>query len=236
MHDRLRSQFHAAAHDQSGTVAVIFALCIIPVLTLVAGAIDYGRVFKTQATIQNAADAAAYASRGRLLAGETAVAMSMRAHLDANLPEHLKGLPFALKVADDRRSMQVTLDTEVPTTLMAMVGVRAIGLSVTSTASLPKAAPAISSGVPSAAEIGRALETLSPGGATLPPDPRTMHDLLQQMPTPPRLSPADIEQLRNSDEVRRAAAEMEARLRAALEAHGARGAGGMPDLGRLLGQ
>jgi len=232
MRHRFSDRLRALARDERGAVAVIFAICIIPAVMLVSGAIDYGRVFKVRSLIQNAADAAVDASRSRLLMGEAEVAQSMRAHLDANLPERLKGLPFELKVADDRRSLEVTLETKVDTTLMAMVGVNSIGMSVTSRAALPVAPAAIGRLDPAGADVGRVIEQLAPGGGgTLPRDPKALTDMLR-MPPPPQPSREEIEKLRNSEEMRRAAAEMEARLRAALEAHG-RG-GGMPDLGRLL--
>lgn len=224
----------AYAGNRRGNVAVIFSLCAVPIITIVSGAIDYGRTFKVRSLVQNAADAAVHAARSKILGDESEVRRVLRAHLDANLPDHLKGLPFNLRIASDRRSLDIDMETAVPTTLMAMVGVSSISVVVTGHAALPTLPKAI--GQPSVEDVQRAFDGLSRGSAApaAPMAPAQINELMRGLPDPSRLSREDIERLRNSEEMRRAAAEMEARVRAALEGHGARG--GVPDLGRLLGR
>lgn len=238
MFARLLDAFRPMAADQRGTVAVIFVLCAVPVIAIVSGAIDYGRAAKVRTLIQNAADAAVVAARAKLSAGDDEVSRTMRTNLDANLPDHLKGLPFKLTIASDRRSLDAELETTVPTTLMAMVGVAKVDIVVTSQATLPSTPTFAGRGQPSVQDVERAMDSLTRGiaggggNSGLPAQPAQLSDILRGMPSAPKLSPADIEKLQNSDEMRRAAAEMEARLRAAMQ--GQKHGGGMPDLSRLL--
>ena len=51
--------------DQDGSVAIIFALTMIPAMLLVGGAIDFGRAYSLRDKLRNAADSAVLAAASR---------------------------------------------------------------------------------------------------------------------------------------------------------------------------
>lgn len=160
-----------AAAD-GGNVAIIFAAVIIPVSGIVSAAIDFGRAAKVRSTLQTAASAAAQAGSARLDEGSSAVEQQVRAMLDANLPQQLAGLPHRLVVPSDRSSVEVAMETTVPTTLMGILGVRELAVEATGFAKrpVPETSPTESggSGAPTEPEadaaIGRTVDALL-GGA-----------------------------------------------------------------------
>jgi Flp pilus assembly protein TadG len=56
------SSLNAFSRDEGGTVAILFALTIVVVLSLVGGAIDYGRAVHARYQIQEAVDSAVLAA------------------------------------------------------------------------------------------------------------------------------------------------------------------------------
>jgi Flp pilus assembly protein TadG len=201
----------AFSRNTDGGIAIIFALVLVPALTIVSLAVDYGRALKLKTTIQNAADAAVVAAAPRLLGSNDELIASVRQNLDANLPEPQKGLKFELKVASDRQSMEVDIDARIETSLVGLVGIDAMNVAVNSKAKLATAPAAARrpGGEPPAGlpDLERELGRLGPR----PPIGTTIQDLG---------GGRDLETLRSSEEMRRAAAALEAQLKAALERRG----------------
>ena len=74
MRAECRPIFRRFLHDRRGNVAVIFAICCVPLITFIGTAIDYSRATQVRAKLQGAADAAsvgalAKASPGFVAAG-----------------------------------------------------------------------------------------------------------------------------------------------------------------------
>ncbi len=124
--------------NEGGSVAVLFALIAIPVIGITAAAIDYARASRTRDTLQRAADAAVMAASDRLLEDRSVIEGTIRAFLAANLPPTLRELPFDLKIPSDRASLELSFQTSVPTTLLAVVGVTQLDVSTSSRAVRPK--------------------------------------------------------------------------------------------------
>ncbi len=119
----------AAARE--GSVAIIFAAIIIPVIGITAAAIDFGRAANVRSTLQTAASAAAQAASARLLEDRSVVEQQAKAMLAANLPADLKDLPHRLTIASDRGSVEVSLETSVSTSLMGLFGMTEIPVEAT---------------------------------------------------------------------------------------------------------
>ena len=128
------------ASDERGHIAIIFSVALVPLITVVSLAIDYGRALKTNSQLSAAADAATAAVLHRLPATVDDLKPFVRTQLDANLPQHLKKLPFDLVVSEKRRVVQLNVETQVPTALIALVGIDKLDVSVVSTQRIPKVA------------------------------------------------------------------------------------------------
>ena len=109
--------------DQRGNVAVIFAAVLVPVIAVVATALDYGRASKIRDQLAHASEAAAQAASGSLELDRDRIVNLVQLQLDANLPVALKDLPFELSIPADKTSIEVTVATRVQTTLMGIVGI-----------------------------------------------------------------------------------------------------------------
>lgn len=101
---------------------------MIPVLGIVAATIDFGRAGKVKSTLETAASSAAQAASAALGSDSDAVEDAARRMLMANLPGDLKTLPHKVTIAKDRQSVEVSLATTVPTTLLAIMGKREIAV------------------------------------------------------------------------------------------------------------
>lgn len=120
--------------NQSGAVAIIFALVMIPVLGLAGSALDYSRVSQDRSHTLAAADSAALAGVRSLRGSDAEVETTIRNYLDANLPANLVGVPFEYVISPDRTSLRVTVTSYTETTLLNVVGISQIDWSITSEA------------------------------------------------------------------------------------------------------
>lgn len=112
-------------------MAIIFAAIIIPVIGITAAAIDFGRASNMRSVLNTAASAAAQAASAHLHEDRSVVERQARAMLLANLPSDLKDLPHRLTIANDRSSVEVSLETKVATSLMGVLGVAEIAVEGT---------------------------------------------------------------------------------------------------------
>lgn len=125
--------------DERGGVAIIFALMLLPILTIVSLAIDYGRALKVNSELSSAADAATAAALHKLPATVTDLRPFIRIQLDANLPKHLKNLPFDFNISEQRRVIELSVTARVATAVIGLVGIDHIDVNVVSTQIIPKA-------------------------------------------------------------------------------------------------
>ena len=117
--------------DTSGSVAIIFAAVLIPVMGIVSAAIDYGRAAKVRSTLQTAVSSAAQAGSAHLHDDRSVIEAQVKAMLKANLPAHLAELPHKVMIPNDRSKIEVAMEASVPTMLMAVVGLAEIGVEAT---------------------------------------------------------------------------------------------------------
>jgi hypothetical protein len=132
-----RTALRRWAADEAGGLAVMFALIAIPILGIVAAAIDFGRAGKVRDTMSVALAAAAEAASLHLYEEKDVVEGHARRMLKANLPEHLRELPFELTIAPDYKSVGIAMEASVPTTLMAIMGKSEIKVAATGHARSP---------------------------------------------------------------------------------------------------
>lgn len=217
----LFSRFRA---EQSGNVAVVFAAILVPVIAIVATALDYGRAAKVRSQLAHASEAAAQAVSGQLHLERDQLAKLVRLQLDANLPGQFKDLPFEMAIPSDKRSIEIALGTRVQTPLMGLVGIPDLAVSASgfSRRLLPDAGGTLearsgprSTDAPS--QLRDLWQTLF-GSAS--PDPQLLQEVGEAAaalaPRAKSASDAEIPQRRliiDGDDMRRATTELEAQLR-----------------------
>jgi Flp pilus assembly protein TadG len=119
----LRRAEHLFSANQNGAVAVLFAICILPIMGLVAAAIDYSAAARLQSKLQAALDAAAI-SASTHASGRTPaqVAADAQAFFAAQFQE--PGIPTpVLKVQITNSTLQLTAELNMPTTFLPVVGI-----------------------------------------------------------------------------------------------------------------
>ncbi len=180
---------------QGGNVAIIFAAIMLPVMGIIAAAIDYGRAGKVRDTLQAATSAAAQAASAHLGADNTLVEKEALSVLRANLPKDLHDLPIDVTIPNDRKSVSVSMATTVPTTLMAIMGkseipVEALGFSRRiDVAVMPTLPPGLPVATPGAVEDAvedalRQFSARSPGrhrSVPVAPSPEEMEAFVRRL-------------------------------------------------------
>lgn len=137
-------------HDQRGNIAVIFALCCVPLITVVGCAVDYSRATQIRSKLQGAADAAsvgsvaksspAFAAAGTMTSdGPISVGVTDAQNIfdanRANLTGYtLKNItPTVVKSGSTVKST-VSFSAELNTMFLGVIGKTALTVSGTSTA------------------------------------------------------------------------------------------------------
>lgn len=104
-------------------MAVLFAICILPIMGLVGAAIDYSRATRLQAKLQAALDAASISASSRATGKTPAqVEADARAIFAAEFQE--AGLPTpTLTIIVTNSTLQMTAQFDMPTTFLPVVGI-----------------------------------------------------------------------------------------------------------------
>lgn len=110
------------AGDESGAIAILFALLLMPMIGLTFTAIDYGRAIRLESQLHQAVDAAAAAAVHKLGQDFDVVQHAARQHLDAQLPPDLKGMDFTLEITPQNKAVEVRVTSSIPTTLLGLLG------------------------------------------------------------------------------------------------------------------
>jgi Flp pilus assembly protein TadG len=120
--------------DEAGTVAIIFALVLMALVGAAGGAIDYGRAISAKSKLSTAADAAA-------LAGAVAP-QSERIGVATNSFKVNHGGTVTPSVTVNGSVVRVVASQAVPSTLLAVIGIRELPVSVESEAVIGAASAA----------------------------------------------------------------------------------------------
>ena len=115
--------------DRRGAVAIIFALCLIPLCLAGGAAVDLGRAYVVKSRLAYALDAAGLAVGAATTNDENELANIMQVFFDANYPADEIGVPVTptLVLTDSEVELYATAD--VDTTLMRIVGVNSLTVS-----------------------------------------------------------------------------------------------------------
>lgn len=132
----VREFFGRGRRSQSGAVAMIFALAIVPIMMLIGGAIDFTRLSTARAAAQAAADAAALAAASSRLDVEA----TMRAIAAATTTGNVAGTSASgatmsgFRYTSDKREVAVTLTGSIQPMFLGVAGFQTLTYSVTANA------------------------------------------------------------------------------------------------------
>jgi Flp pilus assembly protein TadG len=138
------------ACDQRGNIAVIFALCCVPLITMVGCAVDYARATQLRSKLQAAADAAsvgsvakaspAFAAAGSMTsdgaipAGVTDATNIFNANVTNLTGYTLSSITPTVVKSGSTVTSTVTFSATINTMFLGVIGKTALGMSGTSTA------------------------------------------------------------------------------------------------------
>lgn len=103
----------AFRRDESGVVAVLFGLAILPTFALAGGATDYARAARLKTELQSAVDAAALEGARRMHEQGIDLNKVVEGVLRANLPEDYRDDPFTATLVDDDHAIQVAVTAKM---------------------------------------------------------------------------------------------------------------------------
>jgi len=119
---RLARDFY---RSRRGSVAILFAAALLPLVIAIGVGVDYGRALLVRDRMHEAADAAALAIGSWPDMSEKDLKAKARQFFDANYPESKLGAVGTLNVRfDDDNNIYVTVNGEVPTTFMHLANVK----------------------------------------------------------------------------------------------------------------
>lgn len=131
------------ASNQRGSISVIAAVTLVPLLIAAGSAVDMGLANRTLGQMQKAVDSAALAGAAthktvnvedEPIAGNEARTYAANRMVEANLPVRIAKFAGAPQVTIDGTEVTVDLDAEMPTSFMKLIGIGTMSLSVTATA------------------------------------------------------------------------------------------------------
>jgi len=110
--------------DEKGAVALLFAICAVPVLLIIGAGVDFSRVSAARTAAQSAADAAALAAASSKLDVEAAMRLVADNHANANVRETNAHGSKITDFAYNATTREVTLKItgSVKATFMALAG------------------------------------------------------------------------------------------------------------------
>ncbi len=116
------------------TVAIVFALSAVPILTMVGVSIDYAMAVRDRATIQEAFDAAALAGSKATVRGEAAARQEALDLVAANLPQRLRNVTPEIIINGATMTVRTASPHLTQTGLLRLIGVSDIGVTAASVA------------------------------------------------------------------------------------------------------
>jgi Flp pilus assembly protein TadG len=130
---RKRQLLRSVCGDRSGSVAIVFAIAMVPVIIAAGIGIDVTRAMSSRSNLQDALDAAALAL-AHLPPTTSDADFKAKADtwMQANLHDNALG-PVTLSMARSKGQVVLTAASTVPTTLTAIAGYKQLDVAATTT-------------------------------------------------------------------------------------------------------
>ena len=118
--------FRTFARDRNGTIAVLFAFALVPLLLVTGGAIEYSRSIQVQADLQSAVDGAALAAgRNALDQSRRDLSKQARDAFDAAFSSREGSRSRVSRSTENSERIAVEADATLPTIFGGFLGQRA---------------------------------------------------------------------------------------------------------------
>ena len=117
------------ARSNSGNVAVIFGIVLIPLLTAIGGAIDLSRAMLAEQRLASALDATALAVGANETMSEQELQVLAQDFFNANYPEDLIGTPGPITLSIDDGVVDISGTTHLDTTLLKLIDINYINVA-----------------------------------------------------------------------------------------------------------
>lgn len=153
---RMAGELRSFSRDRRGSIAIIFGLTLVPVLTMIGVAVDYQRAQRVKTMLQSSLDAAILAAS---TVEDDRIAVATR-YFDGNFKSKNAQRSPARFVIDAKGVMTGTATALVPTTIAGLVGVNTLAVSATA----------------SSTEFATALTRLPKGDCFAALDPSVVRD------------------------------------------------------------
>jgi len=118
--------------DRSGNVAIMFALCLVPLLLAVGVAVDIGNVMSTKTRMQDALDAAALAALAETTPSHLREQVAQTTFL-SSLPENLRDLSpqFSISITElgNNKSATASFTVDMPLAFAGILGMETMDVS-----------------------------------------------------------------------------------------------------------
>nr|WP_321443544.1 pilus assembly protein TadG-related protein [uncultured Cohaesibacter sp.] len=123
------------AKDDSGAIAIIFALTLIPIIMLIGVAIDYSRIALDRSQVQAALDAATLAAVKKIgIMKDNEIQEMITAYVSANTPSTLKADIKPAEIKRNPNSIHVEATGATKTTFMMLADIEKADFRVESSA------------------------------------------------------------------------------------------------------
>lgn len=125
-------------HDRTGAFAIMFALCLVPLLVIIGMALDYAWAANRHSKLQNAVDSAVLAATGSLTASskDEDIKQYVENVVLANIGLPLDQVGIEVSIDQATRSVIVESTVEQKLHLMPLVGVNSLQVKATAQAAL----------------------------------------------------------------------------------------------------
>ncbi|WP_319412936.1 pilus assembly protein TadG-related protein [uncultured Cohaesibacter sp.] len=119
--------------DESGAIAIIFVVSLIPIIMMLGAAVDYARVALARSEAQDALDAATLAAVKQIgTLSDSDITSMINAYVAANGPSDSKVIIDKTEISDDPTSIQAWATGTTDMTFMRFAGINTIDFSITS--------------------------------------------------------------------------------------------------------
>lgn len=129
----LKTTAQRFANDRRGTVAIVFAGALVPIIAVVGISVDYSRASHASVQLQSAVDAAAMAgavSKAATVAGRTSAAHNT---FDANAASFKHGISVTREATPGAGNITVTATATIPTVFMKLMNTNQLTSTASST-------------------------------------------------------------------------------------------------------
>ncbi|HUD52974.1 TadE/TadG family type IV pilus assembly protein [Parvibaculum sp.] len=118
--------------DTRGNYAIIFALTLVPILVAIGGAIDISQAYVTKQRLTRALDAAGLAVAGQTGLTNAQIQTMAQSYFNANYPAAKIGVPGTISVTTTDNTVNLTVNADMPTSLMGLVGIPKLNIAAKS--------------------------------------------------------------------------------------------------------